>query len=586
MEKNLGAKLSRSEYNEISKAIEDMHVMPSMRLMWSAGEMADSTHVAGYNCSFIAPTKVQDFAEIIYLLMCGTGVGFSVESATVSELPVIEKQEGLVEEHVIGDSREGWADALSVGMDAWFTGSDVEFDYSQLRPAGARLKRMGGRSSGPGPLRALLEFARAKVLSRQGQQLRPIDVHDIICKIGDTIVMGGVRRSALISLSDLDDKELRNAKVGRFWETEPQRSLSNNSAVYREKPTREEFHEEWAALRASGTGERGIYNRGSLPLQFPDRRSTEGYAWGGNPCGEIYLRSKEFCNLTEIVARAEDTAEELLEKTRIATILGTYQSTLTDFPYLSEEWKKNCDEERLLGVSITGIWDSPAARDVQTLERMRELSIVTNQEYADRFGVNRSAAITCVKPSGTVSQLVDAASGMHPRHAKHYIRRIRVSVSDPLLKTMVAKGAVHHPEVGQSYETATTFVLEFPVQAPEGAVTKDDITALQQLEHWKTTKKAFTEHNPSVTVSIGDDEWEAVEDWIFENWDHVGGLSFLPRTDHVYELAPYEEITEEKYHELMKTAPEIDFDMLHDFEKEDSTEGSKELACVGGACLL
>lgn len=586
MRTKLGDKLTEKEYEDVRRAIEEMRVMPSMRLMWAAGEMADVTNMAGYNCAFVAPKQISDFAEILFVLMAGTGVGFSVEEKTVSQLPEVAWQDGVVNQHEVGDSREGWADALDFGLCAWFAGEDVEFDYSKVRPAGARLKRMGGRASGPGPLRELLEFARGKVLDRQGDRLRPIDVHDIICMIGSTIVAGGVRRSALISLSDLDDKDMRDAKVGRFWVDEPQRSLANNSAVYEVKPTRSEFLAEWKALRESGTGERGIFNRSSLKAQFPARREYEGHVWGGNPCGEIYLRSKELCNLTEIVARAEDTIDDLLEKARIATILGTYQSTLTDFPYVSDEWRKNCEEERLLGVSITGMWDCETVRDPAVLKEMRFMCKATNEHYAKRFSINPSAAITCVKPSGTVSQLVDSASGMHPRHAAFYIRRIRINATDPLFKSFVSQGARYFPEVGQDPVTATTYVFEFPVKAPAGAVTKDEITSLEQLEFWKNVKLNYTEHNPSVTVSIGEDEWDEVAEWLWKNWEHVGGLSFLPRTDHVYEMAPYQEITEEKYNEMLADIPTLDLDMLHELETTDQTEGSKELACTGGACLI
>lgn len=589
MKENLGSRLAEDEYVRIRSAILHQEVMPSMRLLWSAGHAAAVSNVSAYNCSFIAPRRLEDFAEIMYLLMCGAGVGFSVENQNVQELPIVKRQHGkTLPVHVIEDSKEGWGNALTLGLKAWYGGFDVAFDYSKLRPAGARLKTMGGRSSGPGPLRALLDFSRAKILSRQGRRLTSLDVHDIICKIGEVVVAGGVRRSALISLSDLDDEEMRFAKTGPFYFTDPQRQMANNSAVYNAKPSSAQFLEEWLALAKSGTGERGIFNRGSLPAQLPERRwRTFEPHWGTcgtNPCGEIILRSKQFCNLTEVIARPDDTQESLLEKIRIATILGTYQSTLTNFPYLSKEWKENCEEERLLGVSITGQWDSAQVRDPETLTKLRERAIEVNRDYAKRFGINPSTAITCVKPSGTVSQLVDAASGMHPRHSRYYIRRVRISATDPLFHMLREQKFPHHPEVGQLESTATTFVLDFPVKAPEGAVLRNDLSALDQLEYWKIVKQRFTEHNPSVTVSVGEDEWIAAADWLYRHWDLLGGLSFLPREEHVYQLAPYEAITEEEYNRLMRNLPDIDFSAIMAYEKEDSTTGAKELACVGNVC--
>lgn len=591
MKENLGDRLTRDEYQEIHNAVLRQEVMPSMRLMWAAGKAARSTNVSAYNCSYIAPSKLEDFAEIMYLLMCGTGVGFSVESQTVQQLPIIKRQTGeKLPTHVIEDSKEGWGNALTRGLKTWYEGKDIQFDYSELRPAGARLKTMGGRSSGPGPLRVLLDFVRAKILASPGKRLRNIDVHDIICKTGEVVVMGGVRRSALISLSDLDDPEMRDAKKGQFYLNDSQRSVANNSAVYNEKPSAATFLEEWLALAKSGTGERGIFNRGGLKHQLPARRWKvfEKY-WqtsGTNPCGEIILRSKQFCNLTEVVARLEDTEETLLKKIRIATILGTYQSTLTNFPYISKEWKENCEEERLLGVSITGQWDCPAVRNQEMLKKLRERALEVNHEYSKKFGINESTCITCVKPSGTVSQLVDAASGMHPRHAKYYIRRIRISATDPLFHMLKEQKFPYHPEVGQLESSATTFALEFPVKAPEGAVFRNDLTAMDQLEHWKMVKENFTEHNPSVTVSVGEEEWIQTANWLYHNWDILGGLSFLPRAEHVYQLAPYEEITEEKYRELVPQLPDIDFAQIVAYEREDQTTGAKELACVGGVCEI
>lgn len=589
MRGKLGDKLKESEYKEIRETILKQESMPSMRLMQFAGPAADRTNVCAYNCSFVAPSTIQDFAEILYILMCGTGVGFSVESNNVQSLPQIKVQTGKkVSTFVVPDSKEGWADALALGMKTWFSGEDIEFDFSLLRPAGARLKTFGGKSSGPKPLIELLGFTRERILKRQGRHLRNIDAHDIICKIGECVVSGGVRRSALISLSDLDDTEMRDAKIGQFWVNEGQRMLANNSAVYNTKPTETEFLREWIALMESGAGERGIFNRGSLYTSLPARRLeiSKNYIgeMGTNPCGEIILRSKQFCNLSEAVARAEDKEEDLMRKIRVATILGTYQSTLTKFEYLSKEWKDNCQAERLLGVSITGQWDSKFARDEKILQKLKKEAIRVNKIYAKRFGINESTCITCVKPSGTVSQTVDCSSGMHPRHAPYYIRRVRISATDALFKMLKDQGVPYYPEVGQSYESATTFVLEFPMKAPTGAICKDDISAIEQLEHWKVVKVNYTEHNPSVTISVGDDEWIKVAHWLYQNWEIIGGLSFLPRSNYVYQLAPYETIDEKRYKELVAKMPEIDFSKIVVYEKIDETEVKKELACVSGTC--
>jgi ribonucleoside-triphosphate reductase len=591
MHEKVGDKLNTAEYAEIREAILTQQIMPSMRLMWSAGKAARNNSVAAYNCSFIAPSKLDDFAEIMFLLMCGVGVGFSVESQNVQLLPIIKRQSGhMLPAHVVDDSKEGWGDALKGGLGAWYEGRDVRFDYAQVRPAGARLHTMGGRSSGPSPLRSLLEFARAKILAHQGKRLANLDVHDIICKIGEVVEMGGVRRSALISLSDFDDNELRQAKSGHFYINNPQRSMANNSAVYESRPRAVDFLDEWLALAKSGSGERGLFNRGGLPEQLPARRwKTFQPYWprcGTNPCGEIILRSKQFCNLTEVVARADDTLETLQNKMRLATILGTYQSTLTDFPYIGPDWKSNCEEERLLGVSITGQWDCPVVREAAVLRQLRAQAIVVNRDYAARFGVNASTAITCVKPSGTVSQLVDSASGMHPRYAKFYLRRIRISATDPLLAMLKEQKFPYHPEVGQLESSATSFVLEFPVAAPPGSITRTDLDAIEQLEFWKQVKLNYTEHNPSVTISVAEDEWIGAAHWLYDNWNLLGGLSFLPVSNSVYELAPYEEISEEEYQTRVANFPSVDFSHIVVYEKEDTTMGAKEFACVAGQCEL
>ncbi|OHA88653.1 MAG: ribonucleoside-triphosphate reductase [Candidatus Zambryskibacteria bacterium RIFCSPHIGHO2_01_FULL_43_27] len=591
MKENLGKKLTLAEYSEIREYMLEMKAMGSMRLLWSAGAPARASNVCVYNCSFIAPASWQDFAEIMYISMCGTGVGFSVERQTVECLPIIKRQTGKKKPvYLIGDSKEGWGDALALGMNTWAEGSDIEFDYSAVRPRGARLKTMGGRASGPDPLRNLLDFTRERMLLRQGRHLTTLDVHDIVCKIGEIVVAGGVRRSALISISDLDDMEMREAKNGQFYFSNPQRSMANNSAVYNEKPTMEQFLDEWINLAKSGSGERGIFNRGSLKRQLPARRwkiFEEGF-WtsGTNPCGEIILKSKQFCNLSEVVVRPEDTEETLMEKIRIATILGTYQASLTKFPYLSPEWRRNCEDEALLGVSMTGQWDNKIVRDKQTQRRLKEVAIDTNRKYAKRFGINPSTCITCVKPSGNGSQLFDSASGMHPRHSPYYIRRVRIEGHNPLKRLLEDEGVPCVPEVGQTKESATTWVLEFPVKAPKDAIVKDDLTAHDQLEYWKVLKENYCEHNPSVTISVEPHEWLSVGNWVYQNWDIVGGLSFLPKSDHVYRLAPYEKITEERYLELMSRFPKIDFSKLVLYEEDDKTTGSKEYACVGGLCEI
>ncbi|HEY4499471.1 MAG TPA: ATP cone domain-containing protein [Candidatus Paceibacterota bacterium] len=601
MRENLGKKLKDAEYKEVRETILRHEAMPSMRLLQFSGKAAKTTNVCAYNCSYIAPEKFEDLSEIMYVSMCGTGAGWSVESRNVQKFPQINLQTGKkLPTHIIDDSKEGWCDAFTLGMKTWAEGTDTEFDFSQLRPAGARLKTMGGKSSGPDPLRRLLSFTREKMLKRQGKRMTNLDVHDIICMIGDCVVSGGVRRSAMISLSDLDDDEIRHAKDGQFYMTEPQRSLANNSAVYLGKPTNEQFLEEWMALIKSRSGERGIFNRGGLTKQLPERRlkvlkSYKGYfdasgnligSIGTNPCGEIILQSKQFCNLSEVVARAEDTEKSLLRKVRVATILGTYQSSLTYFPYLSKEWRERCEKERLLGVSITGQWDSPVARKPEILEKLRKEAIRVNEIYAKRFGISPSTAITCVKPSGTLSQMVDCASGMHPRHSPFYIRRIRISATDALFKMLKDQGVPYHPEVGQPADNATTYVLEFPVKAPKGSIFKDDVSALTQLEHWRNVKTKYTEHNPSVTVSVGEEEWIAVANWLYNNWDIIGGLSFLPRDNHVYKLAPFEPITEKQYHEFAKRFAHIDYSKILTYEKRDETELKKELACVAGVCEI
>ncbi|MDR3519650.1 MAG: ATP cone domain-containing protein [Candidatus Pacebacteria bacterium] len=590
MKENLGDKLTAKEYAEVREAILNQDICPSMRLLWSSGKACRNSNVWAYNCSYIAPTCTQDLGEIMYVSMCGAGLGFAVESENVQQFPQIKKQgHEKPAVHVVKDSKEGWADAFVLGLNAWFDGKDVKFDYSMIRPAGARLETAGGKASGPQPLIDLVEFAKRKILSKQGRRLSNLDMHDLICQIGMIVVAGGVRRSALISLSELEDTEMRDAKKGQFYLTEGQRAMANNSAVYDTKPSAEEFLSEWTALVKSRSGERGIFNRGGLEKQLPARRWAaikDEKQIGLNPCGEIYLRSKQFCNLTSIVIRPKDTVATLKKKMELATLLGTYQSTLTNFGYLSKKWKENCDAERLLGVSLTGYYDNPIIRDDKVLDTLRLDAIETNKKYAKRFGINQSTAITCVKPHGNSGQLLGVGSGMHPWYAPYFIRRVRISHTDTLLQMARDQGVPCVPEVGQSPETATTFVLEFPVKAPEGAIFKDEVSALDLMKEWKRLKQHFVEHNPSATIYVGPDEWLAVGNFVYENWDYVGGMSFLPRSDHVYKLAPYETISKEEYEKRKKAIGKIDFSKLSQYEATDNTVGAKELACVSGVCEI
>ena len=600
MKENLGDKLTAEEYSIVREGILKQEVCPSMRLLWSSGEACRKTNVWAYNCSFIAPSAWQDLGEVMYILMCGAGLGFSVESETVQKFPQIRRQTGKkLATHFVEDSKEGWADAFVLACRTWADGYDIDFDYSKVRPAGARLKTAGGRASGPQPLIDLINFSKTKILARQGKRLTNIDLHDIICQIGLIVVAGGVRRSALISLSDIDDESMRKSKQGQFWVENGQRSMANNSAVYNQKPSASEFLNEWIELIKSGTGERGIFNRGGLMTQLPKRRIDN---WkkagiiddqnvivglpGSNPCGEITLRSKQFCNLTSMVVRPNDSVEELKRKVRIATILGTYQATLTNFGYLSKEWKDNCDEEALLGVSITGYYDNKIIRTEEVLNVLREHAIETNLDYSKKFGINHSTCITTIKPHGNSGQLLYVGSGMHPWYAKYFIRRVRIATNDPLFQLIKDQGVPSKAEVGYSTANSTVAVLEFPIKAPEDAITRNEVTAIDLLEEWKRLKVNYIEHNPSVTIYVGADEWIKVANFVYENWDIVGGLSFLPRSEHVYQLAPYEEITKEEYEKRVKEIKHIDFSKLMYYEQDDNTTGAKEFACVSGVCSI
>jgi len=576
-----GPAISAAEWAVVQDAILQHRVRPSSRLLAMAGPAADACHITAYNCSYLPIDSVESFAEVLYILMAGTGVGFSVERRYIEQLPVVQLQcaQPTVMTFLVPDTTEGWADALKFGLNAWLAGVDVRFDYRRVRPAGARLMTKGGRASGPASLCGLLDYCRDLVLAAQGRQLTSAECHHIVTKIGDVVVMGGVRRSAEISLSDRDDTAIRDIKQFGYWETAPHLSMANNSAVYEVKPGAEDFAAEWEALARSGSGERGIFNRQAAHDLRPARRNSNTF--GTNPCGEITLQSQQLCNLSEVVARADDTAASLAEKVRIASLIGTVQSMLVDFPYLRPAWRLHCEEERLLGVSVTGQMDCPAFRDADTMDALLRVALETNRQYAERLGIAQSAAVTCVKPSGNSSQMADCASGMHPRYAPYYLRRVRIASTDPLYRLVRDSGAPLYPENGQTPANATSWVTEFPVAAPAGAMTREAMTALEQLEYWLLVKEHWTEHNPSQTIYVKTGEWDLVRDWVYDHWERIGGLSFLPFDDHIYPLAPYQPISAEEYTRRMADFPVIDYRLLGLYEREDETTGAGEFACVG-----
>lgn len=570
---------------ELTEAITNLEVLPSMRSLMTAGPALDRCNVAGYNCSYMPVDSPRAFDECCYILMCGTGVGFSVEEKYVSLLPAVaEHFEQSDTRIVVADSKSGWARALRELISLLYAGQLPRWDTSNVRPAGARLKTFGGRASGPEPLESLFEFVRDCFVRASGRRLTSLECHDIMCKIGEVVVVGGVRRSAMISLGDLHDDRHRNAKVGNWWEQNVQRALSNNSAVYEERPSIGTFISEWKSLYDSHSGERGIFSRAASKKQV-DRlqRRDSGHDFGTNPCSEIILRPYQFCNLSEVVVRADDTEETLKRKVRLATILGTIQSTLTDFKYLRKIWKTNTEEERLLGVSLTGILDHPTlSSDRELLSSLRELSVEVNAEFADLLGIPHSTAITCVKPSGTVSQLVDAASGIHPRWSPYYLRSVRADNKDPLTVFMKEVGIPNEPDVTKPDSTT---VFYFPQQAPTGATTRRDISAIEHLEIWKSIQEHWCEHKPSITVNVKEDEWLDVGAWVYKNFDVLSGVSFLPMDEHTYKQAPYQEITEAEYSEWVDRMPKsINWADLSFYETSDHTSGSQELACVSGVC--
>ena len=570
--------------NKIRKYMVEFAVMPSMRFLWAAGPAAKFDNTCIYNCSFAKINTVEAFAECLYILMCGTGFGFSVEKEEIDKLPTIPKIKSALgnEKIPIFDSKAGWADSVKMLMTNLYDGQNIYFDYSQIRPEGARLNTMGGRASGPQPLVKLHDFIRETMHNAQGRQLTTLEAHDICNQIAEIVVVGGVRRSSQISLSDLSDKEMRHAKE---WPYPIKRAMANNSAIYREKPSAGEFLKEWAALALSGTGERGIFNLDSAQKKAPSRRYAP-LIQGTNPCGEIMLRDMEFCNLSEVVIRAEDDLDTLLDKVETATWLGVIQSSFTYFPYLRESWKKNCDVEALLGVSLTGQMDNPSLLTSECLKALKSRVIRISRKASGVLNTKMPAATTCVKPSGTVSQLVDSASGVHPRYSEYYIRRYRIAARDPLFKLMKDSGIKANPEVGQTKKDATTWVLEFPVKSPDGCITRKDVSALDQLKHYKNLQHNWCEHNASMTVYVRDDEWFEVGNWVYQNWDIINGVSFLPYDGGHYELAPYEEIDARTYERLIKKLPRIDYKQLSQYELNDNTQGKAEYACVGDKCEI
>jgi ribonucleoside-diphosphate reductase alpha chain len=583
-----GEKLTDFDYDFIQNKMLSMGSMPSMRLMWTAGLAAKRNNLCTYNCAFVDVDNLSVFAEIFFVLLQGTGIGFSVEQKHIDKLPKVKKAKNETKTVVVGDSKEGWALALNDVVQHLWDGYEVEWDVSQVRPAGARLKTFGGRASGPAPLIDCFQYVKEVVTRHRERKLSPLNAHDLICTILNIVVVGGVRRAAGISLSDLYNEGMKGAKSGQFWITAPQRSMSNNSAVYNEKPTSVEFMKEWLNLAQSGTGERGIFNKSNLKSMVPKRRNWRKIS-GVNPCGEIFLRSRQLCNLTEVVVRADDTLQNLMKKVKAATIMGTIQASLTDFGFLNElnkSWEENCREEALLGVSLTGQMDNPELLTPDNLQQLEDYAIGVNVEYAQKLGINRSASITTTKPSGTVSILVDSSAGVHPRYAEYYIRRVRIASTDPLFHLMRDQGVKFRPEVGQSETTATTWVCEFPVKSPKGAITRHDVNAIEQLEHWKKIKQNWTEHTVSCTVYVDENEWLEVGNWVYSNFDDVSGISFLPKSNHIYQLAPLEEIDEKTFTEMKSKEISIDYNELAKYEAEDMTSGSRELACSGGTCEL
>lgn len=619
-------KIDQEVWARLKKSILEMKVLPSMRALQFAGPALERNDMCAYNCSFLAIDRPESFVNIMYISLCGTGVGYSVELKHIEKLPIIKNQgedtyvtsdeessgssslsssqsslgsstpstssftkAQPVEKYTIEDSREGWADALRFGLEKWFNGGDCLFDYSCLRPKGAPLKTTGGRSSGPEPLKDCLDFIKATILSSRGKKLTSVQCLDIACKIGDCVVTGGVRRTAMICLYDRTDSAMKKAKKGTFYKEHPYRCSANISAVYNSIPDDLTLMEEWTKIIKSNSGEPGIFNRASIKHQIPRRRVTllkksKLETIGTNPCGEVLLLPDGLCNLSTVVARATDTEEDLLDKIEVATIIGTFQSCLIHLPYVSGDWRQNAKMERLLGVSITGQQDCPVVRDAGVLQRLKARALKTNEIWADFLKINRSSSITLTKPEGTCSQLVNSSSGIHLRWSKYYIRRVRIAATDPLAKFLISSGVPYHPENMQQPPNVYTWVFEFPMKSPDGARTRDEVPAVQMLDYWLLVKRNYCEHNPSATITFKPDEIIDCLVWLRKNWNYVGGLTFFPYSDHVYPLAPYEEISEETYSEMISSFPQLDFKNLPMFEKEDTTQPQGELACVADKC--
>lgn len=578
--------------SELEDAVLNLEIMPSMRALMTAGEALRRDNTAGYNCSYVAVNRVRAFDEILYILMCGTGVGFSVERQYVEKLPTIAEHFSPSDTTIIvEDSKAGWAKAYKELISLLIGGQIPKWDVSKVRAAGARLKTFGGRASGPRPLEDLFKFTCDTFKRAAGRKLTSIECHDIVCKIAEIVVVGGVRRSALISLSNLTDERMRDAKSGAWWNENPQRALANNSVAYKEKPEIGIFMDEWVSLYKSKSGERGIFNRSAAQktvAKLGERRDSS-YEFGTNPCSEIILRDRQFCNLTEVIIRTEDTQDTIARKVRLASILGTWQASLTHFPYLSSEWKKNCQEEALLGVSMTGILDNPlmGSKDHRllsnVLEELKNISVETNKEWAEKIGINPAAAITCVKPSGTVSQLTDSASGIHARHSEYYIRTVRADRKDPLCQMMIDLGFPAEPCV---MKPDHTMVFSFPMKAV-GSITRNDLTAIEHLELWLTYQRHWCEHKPSITITVREHEWMEVGAWVYKHFDEISGISFLPHSDHSYRQAPYQECTEIAYTALSVEMPKnVDWSLLKNYEKTDTTASSQTFACSGDKCEL
>jgi ribonucleoside-diphosphate reductase alpha chain len=576
--------------SQLKDAITKLEVMPSMRALMTAGLALERDNTAGYNCSYLPVDDPKSFDEAMYILLCGTGVGFSVERQYVNKLPDIPELLEPVDTVIkVQDSKEGWAKSLRKLIGHLYMGEIPSWDVSNVRPAGARLKIFGGRASGPGPLLDLFKFTVSLFKHNAGRKLSSYDCHNLMCKVGEVVVSGGVRRSAMISLSNLSDGRMRHAKSGQWWETAPQMALANNSVCYTDKPDGETFLREWTSLVESKSGERGIFNRISAKEQAKKfgRRDAD-YEFGTNPCSEIILRPYQFCNLTEVVIREKDRFEDLKRKVMLATILGTAQATLTKFPYLRKVWKDNTEEERLLGVSLTGIMDNELTSGKKhgldkTLEALRQIAVDTNKEWSDIFGIPQSAAITCVKPSGTVSQLVDSSSGIHPRHSSFYIRTVRGDNKDPLTQFMIDSEIPNEPDV---MKPDTQTVFSFPMKSPRKSVIRDDMSAIEQLQTWLTYQRHWCEHKPSVTISVRDDEWMEVGAFVFNHFDEMSGVSFLPHSDHTYQQAPYQECAEEVYNDFSSKFGHIDWGKFQSYEKEDNTQSSQTFACSGDACEI